>query len=66
MNALFVMATRGKYRFPFKGQISVEDLWDLSVKNLDSIFKSQIPMSQFRETSLINHQYVVMTVCLDF
>ena len=28
-----------KYRFPYKGQISVEDLWDLSLPGLDSVFK---------------------------
>lgn len=39
MEKLFETATRKKYRFPFKGQISVEDLWDLSPKDLDSIFK---------------------------
>lgn len=54
MNALFVMATRGKYRFPFKGQISVEDLWDLSVKNLDSIFKTlNAEAKQAKEESLL-------------
>lgn len=37
---LFEIATRNKYRFPFKGWISTEDLWDLSVQNLDSIFKT--------------------------
>lgn len=40
MSDLFVWATRNKVRFPFKGMVSVEDLWDLSVTNLDSIFKS--------------------------
>lgn len=54
MNALFVMAARGKYRFPFKGQISVEDLWDLSVKNLDSIFKTlNAEAKQAKEESLL-------------
>ena len=54
MNELFVMATRGKYRFPFKGQISVEDLWDLSVKNLDSIFKTlNGEAKQAKEESLL-------------
>ena len=37
---LFEIATRNKYRFPFKGWISTEDLWDLSVQNLDGIFKT--------------------------
>ncbi|MBR5300163.1 MAG: hypothetical protein IKU36_07935 [Bacteroidales bacterium] len=37
---LFTTATRKKFRFPFKGMISVEDLWDLSVQNLDAVFKA--------------------------
>ena len=40
MDHLFEMASREKYRFPFKGQVSVEDLWDLSPKDLDTIFKT--------------------------
>ena len=31
---MFEVATRNKFRFPFKGLISVEDLWELSVDNL--------------------------------
>jgi hypothetical protein len=37
---IFEAATKGKYRFPFKGMISVEDLWDLKLQDLDSVFKS--------------------------
>lgn len=54
MNNLFVMAARDKYRFPFKGLISVEDLWDLSVKNLDTIFKAlNAEAKQASEESLL-------------
>jgi Rps23 Pro-64 3,4-dihydroxylase Tpa1-like proline 4-hydroxylase len=51
---MFEIATRTKMRFPFKGMVSVEDLWDLSVKDLDSIFKTlnaQVKKSQ--EESLL-------------
>lgn len=54
MEKMFETATRTKMRFPFKGVISVEDLWDLSVRDLDNIFKTlnaQVKKSQ--EESLL-------------
>lgn len=51
----FEVATRSKMRFPFRGLISVEDLWDLSVNNLDSIFKTlNSELKQVQEESLLN------------
>ena len=37
---VFEMATRLKFRFPFRGMISVEDLWDLDVEQLDAVYKA--------------------------
>lgn len=37
---LFELATRYKYRFPYRGQITIEDLWDLRLADLDSVFKT--------------------------
>lgn len=51
---MFETATREKYRFPFKGQISVEDLWDLSVRDLDTVFKTlNREVKQVQEESLL-------------
>ena len=52
---LFEGAVRAKYRFPFKGQITAEDLWDLSLQDLDRVFKAlntEAKLSQ--EESLLN------------
>lgn len=37
---LFELATRCKYRFPYRGLVAVEDLWDLRTTELDTIFKT--------------------------
>ena len=51
---LFEIATRKKFRFPYKGMISVEDLWDLSVNNLDTVFKAlNAESKQANEESLL-------------
>lgn len=52
---MFEVATRTKMRFPFKGTISVEDLWDLSVQNLDKVFKTlNSQRKEAQEESLLN------------
>lgn len=63
MEKLFKNATRGKYRFSFKGSITVEDLWDLSPQNLDTIYKALIKeLKQEQEESLLSEKTKADTV----
>ena len=39
MANLFEIASRKKYRFSYKGWISSEDLWDLSLEELNTSYK---------------------------
>lgn len=59
---IFEYAVRNKVRFPFKGLISVEDLWDLSLANLDSIYKTlNQKVKQTKEESLLSTKTSVDT-----
>lgn len=40
MSNMFEKAVKGKYRFPYKRQIVVEDLYDLPLGSLDTVFKT--------------------------
>ena len=52
---MFEVAVRSKLRFPYKGMVSVEDLYDLSVTNLDTVFKSlNSQVKQAKEESLLD------------
>ena len=52
---IFEIATREKFRFPFRGLVSVEDLWDLSPENLDEVFKIlNSQRKKVNEESLLN------------
>lgn len=54
MEKKFEIAIRNKYRFPYKGMITIEDLWDLSVTQLDGIFKTlNAQIKQEKEESLL-------------
>lgn len=51
---MFIKATRNKTRFPYRGLISVEDLWELPVTELDKIYKTlNAKAKQSQEESLL-------------
>lgn len=63
MEKVFENATRGKYRFSFRGSITVEDLWDLFPQNLDTIYKALIKeLKQEQEESLLSEKTKADTV----
>ena len=52
---IFEYVVRNKIRFPFRGMISAEDLYDLSLTDLDSVYKIlNKRMKQSEEESLLN------------
>lgn len=52
---IFEYVTRNKVRFSFRGLISVEDLWDLSLTNLDLIYKElNKQLKHTKDESLLN------------
>lgn len=60
MEKIFEYAVRNKIRFPFKGLITVEDLFDLSLTNLDLIYKTlNKQVKQSEEESLLNTKTTV-------
>lgn len=55
MADLFKLATKNKYRFYYKGFITVEDLWDLPVEELDAIYKNLRSQQKYSEDSLLSN-----------
>ena len=52
---MFEMATRNKFRCPYKGLVCVEDLWDLNETQLDGVYKALMKDSKMsNEDSLIS------------
>lgn len=52
---IFEYAVKNKFRYPFKGFITTEDLFDLSLENLDAVYKVlNKQVRQVNEESLLD------------
>lgn len=52
--SIYKQALQAKLRFPFKGQITTEDLWSLPLTSLDLIYKTlNSQIKQSKEDSLL-------------
>lgn len=40
INTLFEMASQMKFRYPYKGMVTTEDLWDLKTTELDVVYRN--------------------------
>ena len=49
MEKMFEYAVKNKLRFPYKGQISAEDLYDLTRTALDGVYKTLIAQRKTEE-----------------
>ncbi len=57
-NNIFDTALHKKYRFEYKGQISLEDLYDLSMQELDNLYKKYtLKIKEEKIQSLMNNEY---------
>lgn len=57
MRNIFEKATKEKIRFEYKGFLTVEDLWDLSLTDLNEIYKSLVKQKKSAsEESLLDKE----------
>ena len=59
MEKIFETAARQKYRYPYKGLIATEDLWDLTPAQLDGVYKTLNKTAKVQgEDSLMDNRSV--------
>lgn len=59
IGTLFEMASQSKFRYPYKGMVTTEDLWDLSPSQLDTVYRNlSKELKAIDEDSLISTRSV--------